>query len=126
MSSLKPHRRMSLTQPSVEVAPSVSIAETNAVGTIAETSTEPTTELTAELTAEPAVRVMAYLDPNEADILDNIWVKVRRLPSRPSKSDILRAALLFAANKEEEFSSILSQQQNSTLSRQRISKLKRK
>jgi len=65
---------------------------------------------------------MAYLSGEEADILDELWVQQRRQPHKPSKSDILRAALTLASARREELTNILSQQSNSTLSRQRKSK----
>jgi hypothetical protein len=62
---------------------------------------------------------MAYLTEEEGEALDEVWFKLRRLPSRPSKSDILRAALTLAAADPDRLREALSQQRVSTLSRQR-------
>ena len=74
--------------------------------------------------AGSVVRVMAYLSEEEADLLDSLWLKLRRHEARPSKSDILRAALTAAARDLDVLTDSISQQRISTLSRQRSSKLK--
>jgi hypothetical protein len=68
---------------------------------------------------------MAYLSEPEAALLDDLWIQFRRSPQRPSKSDILRAALTLASTHTEELTVTISQQQTNTLSRQRISKSKK-
>ena len=78
----------------------------------------------SEKTAGAVVRVMAYLSEEEADLLDSLWISLRRHEMRPSKSDILRAALTTAALDTEKLTDAMSQQRSSTLSRQRSSKLK--
>ncbi len=72
----------------------------------------------------PVVRVMAYLTGEEAEKLDEAWLRLRRLPARPSKSDILRAALMWALDNPDDLDKVLSRQYDSTLSRQRSSKAK--
>ncbi len=71
------------------------------------------------------VRVMAYLSSEEARVLDETWLKLRSHPSRPSKSDILRAACALATQDFDTLAKILSEQQAGTLSRQRSSKVRR-
>ena len=68
------------------------------------------------------VRVMAYLTQEEGEVLDELWYRCRRLPARPSKSDILRAAFTLAATDFDRLSAELSLQRISTQSRQRSSK----
>lgn len=113
MSNPKPHRRMSLTTPTV--APP-------AASTPASDSTTSNTNGTAVAAGDGVVRVMAYLSPEEAEVLDDLWFRLRRLPSRPSKSDLLRAALLLAAQTEAQLTDVLTQQRTNTLSRQRARK----
>jgi hypothetical protein len=81
----------------------------------AETSPSPQ----PEAGQQKVVRVMAYLTEEEGDLLDRTWLQLRRMPTRPSKSDVLRAALTLAASRPEELGAALSQQRVSTLSRQR-------
>lgn len=99
--------------------PSIAVAET-----VAE-SASPTPTLDSPSGAAQTVRVMAYLSPDEARLLDETWLKLRSHASRPSKSDILRAACALAAQDFEALASLLSKQQVSTLSRQRSSKLRK-
>lgn len=75
-------------------------------------------------TADVVVRVMAYLSEEEAELLDALWLSFRRHEKRPSKSDILRAALTTAAQDKEELTDAMSKQRSGTLSRQRSSKMK--
>lgn len=130
MSSNKPHRRLSLTQatvaPDSETTAPETISETTAGG-IPEGANEPAAPAALESPPDDSVvRVMAYLTQNEARALDETWFHLRRHPSRPSKSDILRAALTVALAKPEVLTDTLAQQQNSTLSRQRSSKAPKK
>jgi len=111
---------MNLTQPTL--TDSATPAETATDQENSAVTALQSTNLSNEATAASVVRVMAYLAPDEAVALDDLWMKVRRLPTRPSKSDILRAAFLLAVEKEEELTNILSQQHNNTLSRQRARK----
>jgi hypothetical protein len=69
---------------------------------------------------------MAYLSQSEAALLDDLWMHYRRSPQKPSKSDILRAALTLASARAEELTATLSQQQTNTLSRQRGSKIQKR
>jgi hypothetical protein len=115
----KPHRRLSLTlptlpyptteetepQPSDEAAIDASLGQQNSA-----------LESPLEVTS---VRVMAYLTPGEAELLDDLWIALRRGNARASKSDILRAALTLAGNQKEELASVIANQQVSTLIRQR-------
>ena len=144
----RPHRRLSLTRPTlpdsatsmteslppqINLIPSISsthndfmdtmfqhegqsqsVADTGAIDSIA---IEPTANSSA-----PVVRVMAYLSSEEAELLDDLWMQGRKLAQKPSKSDILRAALSLAAVSQEDLTAMLSKQRNNTLSRQRISK----
>jgi len=43
-----------------------------------------------------AVRAIAYLSPEEAQQFEMLWLQMRGLGIRPSKADIMRAALLVA------------------------------
>lgn len=130
----KPHRRLSITRPTLT-------AETTEVTKVAETAlaTPPTisenpasvaalpeSDPAPEPSVEPTVRVMAYLTSSEAELLDDLWIELRRNSARASKSDILRAALVLAAHRKEELTVTLSNQQNSTVIRQRVSKTIRK
>jgi len=65
---------------------------------------------------------MAYLTSEESRLLDELWITRRRQATRPSKSDILRAALILATQDEKSLDVVLSQQHVSTASRQRSSK----
>jgi hypothetical protein len=94
------------------VAPVV-LAETRA----AQTAPQPATE---EI---QTVRVMSYLTEEEAGLLDELWLQFRRLPQRPSKSDIMRAALALAGQDREALIDVITSQQVSTLTRQRSSKI---
>ena len=126
--SKRPHRRLSLTQPTqispnldektALTAPNPEISAEKAALTAPKPALEPTG-------ATPTVRVMAYLSGEEAQILDETWLKLRSHPTRPSKSDILRAACALAAQDFDTLTRILSEQHNSTLSRQRSSKLRK-
>lgn len=132
-STARPHRRLSLTLPTTP-NPSSSESATEAAPADAsvpaaasspqDTAPSATNATDTNAAAAPVatVRVMAYLTEDEARLLDDIWFSLRREPSRPSKSDILRAALAVAAADRDHLSSALSEQQHSTLSRQRGSK----
>lgn len=115
MSADKPHKRLSLTQPSAPATVTPPDQGTSvAIAAPLPAATEP------EIVR--AVRVMAYLTPDEADLLDALWLSLRRNPARPSKSDILRAALRLAGASPDELTATLAQQQDGTLIRQRASK----
>ena len=115
MSNPKPHRRLSLTAATVPSAQ----PDPEPVSTVAPDD-PPLAPITPE--AAEVSRVMAYMTTDEAEALDELWVKLRRHPARPSKSDILRAAFNLARTQPEALTDALSQQQSSTLSRQRASK----
>jgi hypothetical protein len=57
------------------------------------------------------VRVIAYLTPEEAQELEMVWLQMRALAIRPSKADIMRAALQMALENTEGLSEKLVQQQ---------------
>lgn len=84
----------------------------------------PPVEEKATTTEDPqTVRVMSYLTEEEAHLLDELWLQFRRLPQRPSKSDIMRAALSLAGRDQEALIDVITSQQISTLTRQRSSKV---
>lgn len=68
---------------------------------------------------------MAYLTPEEGQLLDDLWMTLRRSQTRASKSDILRAALTLAGNQKEELRNVIANQHVSTLIRQRDRKTAR-
>jgi hypothetical protein len=72
-----------------------------------------------ECETQAPTRVLAYLTPEEAELLDEVWLELRRQPSRPSKSDILRAALTLAAADRAGLATALATQPVGTRSRQR-------
>lgn len=119
IANLRPHRRLSLTQPTQR--PATALPAEEAASPLQ--TLEPQPEVTTEVT--PTVRVMAYLSTEEARVLDETWLKLRSHPARPSKSDILRAACALATQDFETLTKILSEQQVSTLSRQRSSKIRK-
>ena len=86
----RPHRRLSLTQPTQGgkgTAPEPSAVEPP----VAPPAKEPVKEAAPKGEAAAPVRMMAYLTQEEADALDDL-IKAFPRP-RPSKSDVLRAAL---------------------------------
>ena len=111
----KPHRRLSLTQPTTDTSAQAEVVA----------AASPGAETAALVAPASTVRVMAYLTPNEAHLLDSLWLALRRSNSRASKSDILRAALTLAGDQQEELASVLTKQQVSTLTRQQSSKAAR-
>ncbi len=113
--SNRPHRRLSLTQPTTPPAPVLAAPDPSQISVA--------TPLT-QVTVAPTVRVMAYLTAEEAKVLDETWLQLRSHPARPSKSDILRAACALATQDFEQLTAILLKQQVSTLSRQRSSKMR--
>lgn len=113
MSKDRPSRRLSLTQPTIP-AP---VAESAPVPTPEAPSVAPTP---AESTA--AQKVMVYLDPDEAEALDALWIRMRRHPRKPSKSDLLRAGLLALLEDPDQVDSALSRLRTSTQARQRASR----
>ena len=78
-----PHRRVLLTQPSAVADAALPDAGTASSG-----------EGTSD--ASRPVRVIAYLTNEEAQQLDAVWLQMRMLGIRPSKADIVRAALTIA------------------------------
>jgi len=56
------------------------------------------------------VRVIAYLTPEEAQQLEMVWLQMRALAIRPSKADIMRAALKMAMDNSEALSAKLVEQ----------------
>jgi hypothetical protein len=91
----RPHRRVLLTQPSGS-SDSVA-AEPLAVGEAANDSSRP-------------VRVVAYLTNDEAQKLDGVWLQMRTLGIRPSKADIVRAALTLAMDNADALGTRLTDQ----------------
>lgn len=91
----RPHRRVLLTQPS---ASGEAAAEPLAVG-----------EAAANDTSRP-VRVVAYLTNDEAQKLDGVWLQMRTLGIRPSKADIVRAALTLAMDNADALGERLTDQ----------------
>lgn len=90
----RPHKRVLLTQPSTaEEAPAP----------LSGGSASPETN-------SSLVRVIAYLTPEEAQQLEMVWLQMRALAIRPSKADIMRAALKMAMGNVEGLSAQLSEQ----------------
>ena len=136
----RPHRRLSLTRPTlpatnsdedVRTVPLVTAGSTPDTSAIEELPTKSSEKKKKQIektmpddSAASVVRVMAYLSQSEAALLDDLWMQHRRSPQKPSKSDILRAAFTLASTLTDELTVTLSQQQTNTLSRQRVSKIK--
>ena len=59
------------------------------------------------------VRVIAYLTPEEAQELEMVWLQMRALAIRPSKADIMRAALKMALENSDGLSAKLLELQGS-------------
>jgi hypothetical protein len=150
----KPHRRLSLTQPTILAQPAelttadatltrdpAGLATTELTPHLTEDTTLPTpitisqeppvvNQLKGDSDSahipEEVVRVMAYLTSSEGQLLEDLWLGFRRrsssLPQKPSKSDILRAALVLAAADPDALTNAISRQQTNTLSRHRNSK----
>ncbi|MES2462466.1 MAG: hypothetical protein V4671_17935 [Armatimonadota bacterium] len=89
----RPHKRVLLTQPS-------------AVEELASQSVPGGQETNSSL-----VRVIAYLTAEEAQELEMVWLQMRALAIRPSKADIMRAALRMALENTEGLSTKLVEQQ---------------
>jgi thiamine monophosphate kinase len=53
------------------------------------------------------VRVIAYLTAEEAQELEMVWLQMRALAIRPSKADIMRAALKMALDNSDGLSAKL-------------------
>ena len=142
----RPHRRLSLTLPTqapgppidqasagLPVEPEVALANPTSAEpplpglasaeVLATTSGTSATGTGAAATTAATTRVMAYLTPDEAKLLDEMWFSRRSTLARPSKSDILRAALALASRAPDDLDVALAEQQSSTLSRQRDSKV---
>ena len=134
----RPHRRLSLTMPTevAAVAPALEPVETTpepeaVVEVVPPVATAP--RVAKPRPVEPpvatggeepqTVRVMSYLTEDEAGLLDELWLQFRRTPQRPSKSDIMRAALALAGKDREALLDVITTQQISTLTRQRSSKI---
>lgn len=88
----RPHKRVLLTQPSSvdEMSPSSLPGGQDANSSL--------------------VRVIAYLTTDEAQELEMVWLQMRSLAIRPSKADIMRAALKMALENTEGLSSKLIEQ----------------
>jgi hypothetical protein len=56
------------------------------------------------------VRVIAYLTAEEAQQLEMVWLDMRNLGIRPSKADIMRAALKIAMETTDSLSTKLLEQ----------------
>lgn len=89
-----PHRRVMLTQPSV--AEEVAVAPSLGSGG-------------GEDPARP-VRVVAYLTNEEAQQMEQVWLHMRMQGLRPSKADIVRAALLYALENKDPLADALKRQ----------------
>lgn len=107
----RPHKRLSITAPTAPAAtdpePTHDEARAPGQGRGGEKAT---------------VRVMAYLTEEEAEALDELWLKYRRRPEKPSKSDILRAAFQMAQADPEGLTDTLAGMRDTTAARQRDSK----
>jgi len=139
--SPRPHRRLSLTLPSTSPVDSTISEPVEETLSTTETTDSPkpiqstpkqrtpkplkkTSEpIEAPITEAETVRVMAYLTTEESQILDELWLLMRRKHGKVSKSDILRASLMMANSNQELLNSTMSKQQINTSSRHRISKL---
>lgn len=93
-----PHRRVLLTQPSA----AAEAAEAAPIGA-------PAGGGGGEDPNRP-VRVVAYLTNEEAQQLEQVWLHMRMLGIRPSKADIVRAALVLALDTKEELGEKLRSQ----------------
>lgn len=91
----RPHKRVLLTQPSALEDAAPIPAGGGATSADANSS---------------LVRVIAYLTPEEAQQLEMVWLQMRALAIRPSKADIMRAALKMAMDNTEALSSKLAEQ----------------
>lgn len=119
----RPHRRLALFQSPQNQAPTETAPETTA-----DVTPRNSLQISPPVVESPSaatVRVMAYLSADEARVLDETWLRLRAHPSRPSKSDILRAACTLATEDFDALTNMLMQQQSGTLSRQRSSKSRR-
>ncbi len=114
MSKDRPARRLALTQPTTPATPESELV-----------TAAPTLETPAPVAPTPsqastpaaAVNVMVYLDPDEAEKLDDLWVRLRRHPRKPSKSDLLRAGLLVLLADPDGLDIALSRLRTSTQAR---------
>jgi hypothetical protein len=114
--SNRPARRLSLTQPTAPLAaPESASGEIGALPAETPLPTAPAASGAGSSTA--ALNVMVYLDPDEAEALDELWVSLRRHPRKPSKSDLLRAGLLALLADPESLDSALSRLRTSTQAR---------
>ncbi len=126
----KPHRRLSLTLPTLP-HPTEDIPATDETSSALTSWSDATpTQIeaapsTPDSPSPSSVRVMAYLTPEEGQLLDDLWMTLRRSQTRASKSDILRAALTLAGNQKEELRNVIANQHVSTLIRQRDRKTAR-
>ncbi len=89
INSDRPHKRVLLTQPSA----------------IEEIASQPLPG--GQENNSSLVRVIAYLTPEEAQELEMVWLQMRALAIRPSKADIMRAALKMALENTEGLSAKL-------------------
>jgi hypothetical protein len=56
------------------------------------------------------VRVVAYLTNEEAQQMEQVWLHMRMQGLRPSKADIVRAALLYALENKDPLADALKRQ----------------
>ncbi len=125
-SGAKPHRRLSLTQSTTgapdhfgQTPPDVTLAVQEVTEETQSANVDEAPTAAPSGASGAPTRVMAYLTEEEAQALEDVWLRLRRHPSRPSKSDLLRAGLTLALADVESVKNVLSQQGSSTLIRQR-------
>jgi hypothetical protein len=78
--SSKPHRRVLLTQPSP----------------IVNQEPEPESSPVLFVAEGEQTRMTVFLRPEETERLEEVWIAMRLSPARPSKGDIVRAAMALA------------------------------
>lgn len=93
-----PHRRVLLTQPSAAVSETLP-TESATMGAPGQDNGDGRT-----------TRVIAYLTPDEAQQLEQVWLQMRAMAIRPSKADIMRAALILAINDPDGLGTKLKEQ----------------
>jgi hypothetical protein len=83
----RPHRRVLLTQPSTPTSVPTLTTSTYTDNEPAPTVFTPEGEQT---------RMTVFLKASESEKLEEVWVGMRLSPARPSKGDIVRAAMALA------------------------------
>ncbi len=96
----RPHRRVLLTQPSAAIAEAM--------------PAEPQASSSASEGEGRTTRVIAYLSPEEAQELEAVWLQMRAMAIRPSKADIMRAALIMAIENPDSLGKKLLEQMGNT------------